>query len=106
MAKSRRAKLTGKEWHETKGNIFLDLGFTPEEAENLLLRSQLMLHLRELVRRRKLTQSQAAKLFHVTQPRVSDLMRGQINLFSIDALIAMLSHAGIGTKLSFKPKAA
>jgi len=93
-------------FEESSGNVFLDLGFPPEEAQNLLLRAELMSRVRELIHKRKLTQSQAAKLFHVTQPRISDLTRGKIGLFSIDALMTMLFHAGITTELSLKPKAA
>lgn len=48
------------------------------------LRSKLMIGLKELIAREKLTQGQAAKLFYVTQPRISDLMRGKIDLFSLD----------------------
>jgi predicted XRE-type DNA-binding protein len=57
---------------------------TPAEAENMELRSKLMIGLKELIAREKLTQGQAAKLFYVTQPRISDLMRGKIDLFSLD----------------------
>lgn len=63
------------------------------------VRAELMLHIRESIRRRKLTQAKAAKLFGVTQPRISDLMRGKIYLFSVDSLIAMLSHAGAKVEL-------
>jgi predicted XRE-type DNA-binding protein len=88
------------------GNIFADLGFPPQEAANLLMRSKLMLRVRRVMKERKLTQSKAAKLFGVSQPRVSDVVRGKINLFSIDALISMLSRAGIDVDLVFKPRKA
>ncbi|MGH7176464.1 MAG: helix-turn-helix domain-containing protein [Tepidisphaeraceae bacterium] len=76
------------------GNIFADIGFSAVEAENLLVRSQLMLDLHETIRGRRLTQAKAAKLLGVAQPRISDLVRGKIGLFSVDSLIAMLSRAG------------
>ena len=59
------------------GNVFEDLGFDKETAENLRIRSALMIEVEQLIRRRNLTQAQAAKLFGVSQPRVSDLMRGK-----------------------------
>jgi predicted XRE-type DNA-binding protein len=68
---------------------------TPGDAENMKVRSDLMIFLTELIRSRRLTQKAAAKLFGVTQPRISDLMRGKINLFAIDGLINMLATAGM-----------
>lgn len=78
----------------THGNVFKHLGFSEEEAENLKVRSDLMIALTRLIERRGLTQTRAAKLFGVSQPRVSDLMRGRIDKFSVDTLIAMLGTAG------------
>jgi predicted XRE-type DNA-binding protein len=89
---------------ESSGNVFLDMGRSPEEAHNLLLRSQLMNHVMEVIERRRLTQSEAAKLFAVTQPRISDLVRGKIELFSIDMLINMLKRAGISIHLVAETK--
>ena len=68
---------------------------TPEEAENKKLRSVLMQALKNHIERSTLSQAQAAKLLGVTQPRVSDLMRGKINLFALDALVNMASAAGL-----------
>jgi predicted XRE-type DNA-binding protein len=62
---------------------------TPAEAENMKLRSHLMKALREQIAREGLRQVQAAKLLGVTQPRVSDLMRGKIELFAIDSPVNM-----------------
>ena len=78
----------------SSGNVFRDLGFPAEEAEHLRLRSQLMIEVRKLIERRGLTQKEAALLFGVTQPRISDLVRGKIELFSIDTLVDMLAQAG------------
>lgn len=72
---------------------------TPEEAVNMKLRSGLMMELAAHVARADLNQSQAAKLFGVTQPRVSDLMRGKINLFSLDALVNMAAAAGMHVEM-------
>ncbi len=84
------------------GNVFRDVGFPPEEAENLRVRSELMIQVRRLLEARKLTQAAGAKLFGVTQPRISDLVRGRIELFSIDGLINMLAHGGVRVHIVVK----
>jgi len=68
---------------------------TPEEAENMKLRSMLMTALKNHLARAEISQAQAARLLGVTQPRVSDLMRGKINLFGLDALVNMATAAGL-----------
>ena len=83
----------------SSGNVFRDLGYSPAEAENLRLRSELMIQLSRVIKARGLTQAGAAKLFGVTQPRISDLVRGKIGRFSVDTLIAMLGHAGVRVSL-------
>lgn len=82
------------------GNVFADLGFAPEEAENLRVRAQLMDEVRRLIESRGVTQAQAGELLGVAQPRVSDLLRGKIGLFTIDALVNMLAHAGVAVSVS------
>ena len=84
------------------GNVFLDLGFDTEEAENLRVRSELLVELAKLVKTRRLTQQRVAKLLGVTQPRVSDLMRGKIHRFSVDSLIEMLGRAGMRVDITTK----
>jgi predicted XRE-type DNA-binding protein len=79
-------------------NVFRDLGFSPEEAENLKVRAQIMNEIRAVVD--DLTQVDAARLLGVSQPRVSDLKRGKIGLFTIDALVNMLAHAGVTMRFS------
>ncbi len=83
----------------SSGNVFKDLGFPSKDAEHLRIRSALMAAIRKLVDDRGLTQSNAAALFGVSQPRVSDLVRGKIELFSVDTLIAMLARAGVRVEL-------
>lgn len=85
-------------------NAFEAVGFPPGEAEHLRVRADLMIALTRLIERRRLTQAQAAKLVRVTQPRISDLMRGKIDRFSIDTLVAMLGHAGVDVKLTVRPR--
>jgi len=80
------------------GNVFTDLGFPAAEAANLKMRSQLMIELCDLVAGK--TQVEAAALLGVSQPRVSDLVRGKIGLFTIDALVNMLAHGGVQLRVS------
>jgi predicted XRE-type DNA-binding protein len=75
-------------------NVFADLGFGAEEAQNLKIRSDLMIQLTRLIAESGLTQARAARLLGVTQPRISDLARGKIDRFSVDGLIEMLGRAG------------
>lgn len=81
------------------GNVFRDLGFSTDEAEHLRVRSELMARLQEVITMRGLKQAEVAELLGVTQPRVSDLMRGRIDLFNAEMLIDMLSRLGIRTKV-------
>ncbi len=90
--------MTMKVQHST-GNVFRDLGFGAREAESLRLRAELMVEVRRLIETRKLTQRAAASLLGVTQPRISDLIRGKIDLFSIDTLVNMLARAGMRVQL-------
>jgi predicted XRE-type DNA-binding protein len=85
---------------EPHGNVFADIGFPPAEAENLRMRAQLMDALVGLMRRESLTQTRAARRFGVSQPRISDLKRGLIDRFTIDALINMLASAGIRVEIA------
>ena len=78
---------------------------TPEEAENMKVRSQLMAQLKIYITKSGLNQGDAAKLFGITQPRVSDLMRGKINLFGIDALVNMAAKAGLRVELQLREAA-
>ena len=84
------------------GNVFRDLGFRREEAEHLLVRADLMIQLQKLVVSRRMKQRELAKVLRVSQPRVSDLLRGRIDLFSTDALIDMLARLGARVRLSIK----
>ena len=81
--------------HQRFASVWDAIEDTPEEAENLKLRSVLMRALKSHLTRTGMSQAQAAKLFGVTQPRISDLMRGKINLFGLDALVNMATAAGL-----------
>jgi predicted XRE-type DNA-binding protein len=75
----------------------------PVEAENMKLRARLMIAVRDCIEREGLSQARAAKLFGVTQPRISDLVRGRIDLFSIDMLVNMASVAGLHIDMKIVP---
>lgn len=94
MGLKTRLKIT-----PSSGNVFRDLGFSREEAEHLLIRSDLMIAVQKALQRRAVKQAEAAKILGVTQPRVSDLLRGRIDLFSTDALIDMLARLGIRVRV-------
>jgi predicted XRE-type DNA-binding protein len=86
----------------SSGNVFRDIGFSTEEAEHLLIRADLLIQLQRVILSRGLKQAEVAKLLRVTQPRVSDLLRGRIDLFSTDALIDMLARLGVVIRLVVK----
>ena len=75
---------------------------TPGEAAHMKARSELMIAISGHIAKNGLTQAAAAKLFGVTQPRVSDLVRGKIELFSIDTLVQMLASAGMRVEMKLK----
>ncbi|MFC3909451.1 helix-turn-helix domain-containing protein [Legionella dresdenensis] len=81
--------------HITNGSIFDDLGFDEVEAENLKIRAMLMRAIDKYIQDNKLTQITAAKVLGVSQPRISDLIRGQIDKFTIDMLVNMLAKAHV-----------
>lgn len=87
-------------------NVFEDLGFDMEEAAHLKVRADLMLDLRKYIETKGWTQSQAASFFGETQPRISNLMKGEISRFSVDKLINMLTRAGMQVEVYVKPQAA
>jgi predicted XRE-type DNA-binding protein len=89
-----------------RNNVFEDLGFNPEEALNLKIRADLMLNIKHFIQTKGWTQKQAALFFGETQPRISDLMNGDIERFSIDKLVVMLAQAGMDIRLEVDIKAA
>ena len=78
---------------------------TPEQAESMKLRSRLMMAVQDRINREGLSQAQTAKTLGVTQPRISDLMRGRISLFSVESLIDMLMHLGMRVEIKVKQAA-
>lgn len=86
------------------GNVFLDLGFSEEEAEFMLFRSELASEVLKTIRLNKWTQVEAAQILGVSQPRVSDFMHGRIDKFSADMLIRWLIKLGNSINIKIKPK--
>jgi len=84
------------------GNIFNDLGFERIEAENLKLRSDLMIRIVQFYQRSGMTQAAAARALGLTQPRLNALLKGKIGLFSLDALVNIASRAGLNVRLVVK----
>lgn len=78
----------------SSGNVLKDLGFPEEEAEYLRVRADLLIQIQKAIEARGLKQAEGAKLLGVGQPRVSDLVRGCLDLFSVDSLIDMLAKLG------------
>ena len=80
-------------------NVWDAIEDTPAQAENMKLRSTLMMALKDHIVRSGLSQSEAAKVLGVTQPRISDLMRGKIELFGLDTLVNMIAAAGLHVEM-------
>ena len=87
------------------GNIFIDLGFDKAEAENLKLRSDLMIRIVQFHRKSGMKQADAAKTLGLTQPRLNALLKGRIHQFSLDALVNIASSAGMNVRLVVKKAA-
>ena len=83
----------------SSGNVFIDMGYSPEEAAILQMRADLMADLRKFIKTKRLTQVEASKIFGVSQSRVSDLTTGKWEKFSLEMLITLMTKAGMNVKL-------
>jgi predicted XRE-type DNA-binding protein len=90
---------------ETFTSVWDAVEDTPAEAENMKMRSSLMMALEKHIRTRRWTQAEAARRLGVTQPRVSDLLRGKINLFGLDSLVNMAAAAGLHVEVHVRETA-
>jgi predicted XRE-type DNA-binding protein len=86
---------------KSSGNVFIDLGFDQDEAAVLQMRANLMSDLRLYIEKRKLTQAQAAKQLGIAQSRVSDLVRGKWDKFSLEMLITLEARIGRKVRVEF-----
>lgn len=84
---------------QSSGNVFIDLGYSPDEAAILQMRADLMGKLRKFIETKKLTQASAAKILCVSQSRISDLIRGKWERFSLEMLITLATRAGMHVSL-------
>ncbi len=91
---SERLKIT-----RGSGNVFRDLGFDAEESENLKLRADLMMRIEDYYKKSGATQAATAKALGLTTPRFNALLKGKINLFSLDALVNIAVRAGMRVEL-------
>ncbi|MFK7608836.1 MULTISPECIES: helix-turn-helix domain-containing protein [unclassified Pseudomonas] len=92
--------------NERSTSVWDALVDSPEEAENLRLRSKLMRAITRTVKGWEVSQKEAAQRLHVTQPRLNDLLKGKIDKFSLDALVNMLASANLEIDVIVKKKAA
>ena len=97
MSKKNQARRFASVWDAIEDS--------PEKAENMKLRSVLMMALKEHITRTGMSQTEAAKMFSVTQPRISDLMRGKIDVFALDALVNMAARAGLRIDMKIRKAA-
>ncbi|MBS0591628.1 MAG: XRE family transcriptional regulator [Proteobacteria bacterium] len=91
---------TDPRWTDTRrikssGNVFVDLGFDPAEAEVMKLRAEVMIRMEQHLKAQGWTQAEAARQLGVTQPRISRLLRGKWEDFSLDMLLTLASRAGL-----------
>src|SRR3546814_18884877 len=97
--------MKNKAGHRVDASVCDAIEDTPAAAANMKLRSALMMALFRHIEREKLTQKEAAKVFGVTQPRISDLTRGKIDLFGLDTLVNMAASAGLRVDMKLKKAA-
>lgn len=86
-------------------NVFRDLGFPEAEAQNLLLRADLVVHIRKVIEKQGVAQAEAAKRAGITQPRMNDLVKGRTQKFTLDALVNVAASLGYSVKLFLKKTA-
>ena len=97
----RRQPIMKKKMTKSSGNVFVDLGFDPAEATVLLMRADLMSDLRLYIKKHKLTRSDAAKRFDITQSRASELVCGKWDKFSLEMLITLEARIGRTVRVEF-----
>ncbi len=86
--------------HDSSGNVFLDLGYASDEAEILRLRADMMAEVRKWVSDQGLTPTEAAKILQVSQSRISDLVCGKCEKFSLETLVVLVIRCGFKLSLS------
>jgi len=102
MTKKERNEKEPRIGHVTKGNVFKDIGFTDTEAAILAMRVDIAVELEKFIKRKKMTQAQAAAYFGVTQPRISNILKKNLDGFTIDFLVRMIGKAGKNPRVTFR----
>ena len=100
--KKRKGRKTMPEYEEGSENVFADLGF--ENPKDELIKADLTFEIAKIIKKKNLTQAEAAKIVGVDQPRISSLLRGCLDLFSIEALMHFLNALGQDIQIVIKPK--
>ena len=95
--------MADRDYEESSGNVFADLGFTPEQAEELAAKSVLILAVKDVMTTRKLTQKQAAKLCGTDQPTLSKVLHGRMDSVTIDRLAHWLTALGQDVEITVRP---
>ncbi len=99
MSKKADARFSDTRRSKGSGNVFLDLGFDPAEARVMALRAEVMIRLEQHLKAKGWTQAEAAKRLGITQPRVSRLIKGRWQDFSLDMLLTLAARAGLQPEL-------
>jgi predicted XRE-type DNA-binding protein len=97
---TRKLKIT-----RGSGNVFADIGFDKDDAENLKLRAELMMRIEECCEKSGAPQAMMAEALGLTPPRLNALLKGKIGLFSLDALVNIATRAGLSVRLLVKKAA-
>ncbi len=84
---------------EGSGNVFIDLGFPPAEAEVMKLRAEVMIRMQQFLKAQGWTQAEMARQLGITQPRVSRLLKHKVEDFSLDMLLTLAARAGLHPEL-------
>jgi len=92
----------GIEIYHSSGNVFADMGLP--DAEEMLAKAELAIQIHGIIKRRKLTQAQAAELLGIDQPKVSALLRGRLKGFSMERLFHFLNALGQDVQIVVKAK--
>jgi predicted XRE-type DNA-binding protein len=101
--KTKKKHLDDIEYTESSGNVFADLGIpNPEEA---MAKAKVAIKIHETIKKKKLTQSKAAKILKISQPKVSLLLRGYLADFSLERLLRFLNDLGQNVYISITPAA-
>ena len=95
--------MSGTDFHEGSGNVFVDLGFSPEEAEELTAKSALILTMKAVMAGRALTQKQAAKVCGTDQPTLSKVLHGRMESVTLDRLAHWLTALGQDVEITVRP---